>query len=116
LYGFTAFYKLPDYRKIKDNIDINKQYAKNRDLFAIHMVCIFLNHYKEFFKKINEFLTNINSYMIKTMKIDNIYRILINSSQENKLNQDIDIKTTLGTLLHSIFPYFQKEFRDLKFT
>jgi serine/threonine protein kinase len=113
LYGFTAFYKLPDYREIKDNIDINKQYAKDKDLFAIHMVCIFLNHYEEFFKKINEFLTNINSYK-KTMEIDKIYRILINRLQEKKLNQDIT--TELKELLESIFPYFYMEFRDFKFT
>lgn len=75
--GYTPVYKLPDYRSSYENIEKNKEYAKYRDLFAIHVVCIFLKDYDNFFRPLYIYLDNIRGGYAGLIRIIIIYKNLL---------------------------------------
>jgi len=117
------------------NLEVSEEaYPKYRDLFAIHMVCIYLNNYEQFFQKIEDTL------ILKHYIFDDIYRALFHILHSLQKDPNMDIKESLKTegyctnlepfvknfgannkievvaeLLCDIFPYFQKELEDFQF-
>ena len=131
--GLTYFYKLPDYRKETTNIEVNKQYAEDRDLFAIHIVCLFLTAHEDFFVPILNFVDKMTSILAK-ISIEILYQHLLHllrqfSIQNISLVQNyidatfiIDTKSfpnidenEMKTLLKQIFPSFYEEFKSSHF-
>lgn len=136
--GLTYFYKLPDYRKETTNVEVNKQYAQDRDLFAIHIVCLFLTAHEDFFVPILNFVDKMPSILAKIF-IEILYQNLLhllrqyNTQRLKKQNISlvqnyidatfrIDTKSfpnidenEMKTLLKQIFPSFYEEFKSSHF-
>lgn len=129
-YGLTYFYKLPDYRKETSNVEVNKQYAQDRDLFAIHIVCLFLTAYEDFFVPILEFVDKMSSTLAKIF-IEILYQHLLHLLKEqnifpvqNYIDATFRINTKsfqnsneneMKTLLKHIYPSFYEEFKNSHF-
>ena len=131
--GLTYFYKLPDYRHETTNVEVNKQYAQDRDLFAIHIVCLFLTAHEDFFIPILNFVDKLTSTLAKIF-IEILYQNLLHvfrqfsiqniSSVQNYIDATFRIDTKsfpnideneMKTLLKQIFPSFYKEFKNSHF-
>ena len=138
-YGMTYFYNLPDYREKNTNVDLNKQYAQDRDLFAIHIVCLFLTAYEGFFVPILESVDKDNMFsIVAKIFIEILYQNLLhllrqystqrlkkqNISSQNYIDATFRIDTKsfsnidenkMKTLLKQIFPSFYNEFKNSHF-
>ena len=131
--GLTYFYKLPDYRKETTNVELNKRYAQDRDLFAIHIVCLFLTAYEDFFVPILKFVDKMPSILAKIF-IEILYQHLLHllrqftiqniSPVQNYIDATFRIDTKsfpnideneMKTLLKQIFPSFSEEFKNSHF-
>ena len=136
--GLTYFYKLPDYRKETTNVEVNKRYARDRDLFAIHIVCLFLTAHEDFFVPILIFVDKM-TFILAKIFIEILYQNLlyllrqyntqILKKQNISLVQNyidatfrIDTKSfpnidenEVKTLLKQIFPSFYEEFKSSHF-
>ncbi len=136
--GLTYFYKLPDYRKETTNVEVNKQYAQDRDLFAIHIVCLFLTAHEDFFAPILKFIDKMHPMLAKIF-IEILYQHLLHllrqfsiqrlkeqniSPVQNYIDVIFRINTKsfpnidenkMKTLLKQIFPSFYEEFKSSHF-
>ena len=135
--GLTYFYKLPDYRKETTNVEVNKQYAQDRDLFAIHIVCLFLTAHEDFVPILN-FVDKMSSILAKIF-IEILYQNLLHLFRQFSIQRlkeqnispvqnytdatfRIDMKSfqkidenEMKTLLKGIFPSFYEEFKNSHF-
>ena len=131
--GLTYFYKLPDYRKETTNVELNKRYAQDRDLFAIHIVCLFLTAHEDFFVRILNFVDKMPSFLAKIF-IEILYQHLLHllrqftmqniSPVQNYIDATFRIYTKsfpnideneMKTLLKHIYPSFYEEFKNSRF-
>lgn len=129
--GYSLAYKLPDYRNSYEDIEKNKQYAKYRDLFAIHIVCIFLKNHDNFFLPLYTFLEKkikppffmiviiygnllylLNEYTTETIQNLDTFTLRTRLITVNDTEQIKEIKK----LLKIIFPSFYQEFKNSVFT